>query len=318
MADILPAFTSLLPSPRDDASRFSYLALRIEASSRHFIAKSEQGHPVMLIETCIPMGTYPVSLKLENLTVMHGYAGTMSTPEGKVVGVFSIVECRVTDEALIGSFLRLSSHLLNGLPELPEPRSVAVEIRKLVQIFQTLRQPPVKSIQGLWAELFVLASSPDLSNWAAAWHDDPRERYDFSMQRLRVEVKSSGSRIRRHHFAHEQLHPPSSIDLWIASIFVERSTAGIDCFELLRRIQSRLTAAVGFEVESKVISTLGTDYSKASAVTFDEELAKDSLSFFPVQVIPRILDDIPEGVSELRYMVLIPPSAEFQVQYPGN
>ena len=318
MADILPAFTSLTPSPRDGTSTVSYFALRIESSSRNYIAKSEQGHPVLLIETCLPVGAYPASLKLENLTVVHGYAGTMKTPEGEVTGVFSIVECRVSDEALIGSFLRLSSHLLNGLLELPEPRAVAIEVRKLVQIFQALRQPPAKSIQGLWAELFVLANSPDLPKWAAAWHDDPMERYDFAMQRLRVEVKSAGNRMRRHHFSHEQLHPPSDIELWIASVFVERSTAGSDCLELLRRIQSRLAGEVGFDVESKVIRTLGADYSNASALTFDDELAKDSLSFIPVKAIPRIPDDLPEGVSELRYTVLIPQSASFQSNYPGN
>lgn len=316
MAEILPTFASLMPSPRDGSSTVSYFTLRIESSNRHFIAKSEQGHPVLLIETCLPVGAYPACLKLENLTVMHGYAGTMKTSEGEVTGVFSIVECRVTDEALIGSFLRLSSYLLNGLPELPEPRAVGVEVRKLVQIFQALRQPPAKSIQGLWAELFVLANSPDLPKWAAAWHDDPMERYDFAMQRLRVEVKSAGNRMRRHHFSHEQLHPPSDIELWIASVFVERSTAGSNCLELLRRIQSRLSDEVGLNVESRVIKILGSDYTSASAFTFDDELAKDSLAFIPIKEIPRIPDDLPEGVSDLRYAVLIPRTVYSQRHFP--
>ena len=318
MADIFPAFTALVPSPQGGTATVSYFALRIADSNRNYIAKSKHGHPVLLIETCLPVETYTASLKLENLTLFHGYAGTMNTPEGVVTGVFSIVECCVTDDALVGSFLRLSSHLLSGLPELPEPRAVAIEVRKLVQIFQALRQPPAKSIQGLWAELFVLANSPDLFKWAAAWHDDPMERYDFAMQRLRVEVKSSGNRMRRHHFSHEQLHPPSDIELWIASVFVERSVAGSNCLELLQRIQSRLAVDVGFEVESKVIKTLGADYTKARAFTFDDELAKDSLSFIPLNAIPRIQDDLPEGVSELRYTVLIPPSSCSQIQYPQN
>jgi hypothetical protein len=101
-------------------------------------------------------------------------------------------------------------------------------------------------------------------------------------------------------------------------VFVERSTAGSDCLELLRRIQSRLAGEVGFDVESKVIRTLGSDYSNARAFTFDDELAKDSLSFIPVRAIPRIPDDLPEGVSELRYTVLIPQSASFQSNYPDN
>jgi hypothetical protein len=83
MADILPAFNLLNPSPRDGTSTISYFASRIESSSRNYIAKSELGQPVLLIETCLPVGAYPASLKLENLTVLHGYAGTMKTPEGE-------------------------------------------------------------------------------------------------------------------------------------------------------------------------------------------------------------------------------------------
>ena len=318
MVDILPVFAALTPSPHEGTSIVSYFALRVADSSRNYIAKSQQGHPVLVIETCPPTGGFPASLKLENLTVRHGYAGTIATPEGVVTGVFSIVECRVTDNALVDSFFRLASHLLNSFPELPEPRSVAIEVRKLVQIFQALRQPPVKSIQGLWAELFVLANSPDLSKWAAAWHDDPMERYDFAMQSLRVEVKSSGSRMRRHRFSHEQLHPPSGIELWIASVFVERSVAGSNCLELLRRIQSRLAGDISFEVESKLIKILGTDYAKAREFTFDDELARDSLAFIPVNAVPRIPDELPDGISELRYTVLIPWSGTSLGHYPRD
>jgi hypothetical protein len=318
MVDIVPAFASLTPSPHDGAATVTYFALRIADSRRSYIAKSPQGHPILVIETCLPAGAYPASLKLENLTVFHGYAGTINTHEGMVNGVFSIVECRVTDDSLIDSFIRLASHLLNSFPEFPEPRTVAIEVRKIVQIFQALRHPRVKSIQGLWAELFVLANSPNLSKWAAAWHVDPMERYDFAMQKIRVEVKSSGSRMRRHRFSHEQLHPPSGIELWIASVFVERSAAGSNCLDLLRRIQSRLVGDVSFEVESKVIKTLGADYAKAREFTFDDELAKDSLSFIPVRAVPRIPDDLPDGIAELRYTVLIPSSGNSQGHYPGD
>lgn len=317
MADVLTTFTALIPSPGDGSATISYFASRVADASRNYIAKSEHGHPVLLIETCLPVGAYPAPLKLENLSVFHGYSGTVKTPEGEVTGVFSIVECRVTDTELIGSFLRLSGHLLNGLAELPEPRAVAIEVRKLIQIFQALRQPPAKSIQGLWAELFVLVNSPDLPLWAAAWHDDPMERYDFAMQRLRVEVKSSGNRMRRHHFSHEQLHPPTDIELWIASVFVERSTAGTDCLELLRRIQAHLVGDAVFEVESKVIKTLGTEYLKAREFKFDDELARDSLLFIPIDSIPRISDDLPDGVSELRYSVLMPHSDDWLNRYPN-
>lgn len=317
MPDILTTFTSLTPSPSAGQTTFNCLAARISDASRNYIAKSEHGYPILLIETCLPIAAYPTALKLENLSVSHGYSGTINTPEGQVAGVFSIVECRVAEAELIGSFLRLASHLLASLSELPEPRPVAIEIRKLVQIFQALRQPPVKSIQGLWAELFVIINSPDLAGWSDAWHDDPMERYDFSMHRVRVEVKSAGNRTRRHHFSHEQLHPPNDVNLWIASIFVERSTSGTDCLTLLGQIQNRLSGNAIFKIESKVIKTLGLDYAKASGLKFDNELARSSLSFIPVESVPRIPDELPDAISEVRYSVLISQSSNWQVDYPA-
>lgn len=121
----------------------------------------------------------------------------------------------------------------------------------------------------------------------------------------------------RHRFSHEQLHPPSNINLWIASVFVERSAGGSDCQELLRKVQSRLSGDAVFEIESKVMKTLGSDCLKAGELKFDAELAADSLFFIPVASIPRIPDELPDAISELRYGVLIPQSPLWQVDYPA-
>ncbi|MBU6327261.1 MAG: hypothetical protein KGQ89_06520, partial [Verrucomicrobia bacterium] len=75
---------------------------------------------------------------------------------------------------------------------------------------------------------------------------------------------------------------------------------------------------IDFERNFKSDRLLGVDYVKARAFTFDDELAKDSLCFIPIEAIPRIPDELPEGISELRYTVLIPPSARLQSHHPGN
>jgi Putative PD-(D/E)XK family member, (DUF4420) len=315
-ADIFSSFTSLQPSASGASRSVSLHTIPFGESERHRLAKSAAEHPVLLIETSLPSGAYPAPLKLENLSVLHGYEGKVESNGGTVTGIFTVVECHVREAELIAAFLRLADHLLEGLPPLPDPRVVGFELRKLVHIFQALRQPPAKTIQGLWAELFVLANSPDIARWAAAWHVDPMDRYDFAMQRLRVEVKSSGNRTRRHTFSHEQLHPPKGVNLWIASVFVERTAAGSDCAGLLRRIQTCVSPVEAFRVESLVMCTLGSDFAKASDFKFDEALADQSLEFAPIENVPRLMEDVPAGISELRYSVVLPAALPPQREYP--
>ena len=305
-SDIFSSFTSLQTSAGRTSEPISLHSLPFGVSGRHRLAKSAVGHAVLLIETSLPLGAYPAPLKLENLSVQHGFEGRVGPDEMMKISIFTLVEYHVTEAELVAAFLRLAAHLLDSLKPMPEPRVVALELRKLIHIFQSLKQPPAKTIQGLWAELFVLAKSPSISQWAAAWHDDPMDRYDFAIQRLRVEVKSSGNRTRRHTFSHEQLHPPRGISLWIASIFVERSNAGSDCIELLRRIQASVSADTAFKAESIVMCILGSGFLKASDYKFDEFLADESLEFIPINDVPRLMEDLPVGISSLRYCVDVP------------
>lgn len=317
-SDIFASFTSLQTSASGASGPVNLHTIPFGESGQHRLAKSAAAHPVLLIETSLPSSAYPAPLKLEYLTVLHGYQGRIESGEGTKTGIFTVVECHVTEAELVAAFLRLAGHLLEGLPTMPDPRVVGFELRKLVHIFQALRQPPTKTVQGLWAELFVLTNSPDIHRWAAAWHDDPMDRYDFAMQRLRVEVKSSGTRIRRHTFSHEQLHPPKGVELWIASVFAERSSAGSNCAELLQRIQAGLTAEAAFRIESLLMRTLGSDFSKAQDFKFDEALADESLEFVPIENIPRLMEDVPAGISDLRYSVVVPAAIPHQREYPTD
>jgi len=39
------------------------------------------------------------------------------------------------------------------------------------------------------------------------WHSIPEEKFDFSFDKLRIEVKSSATESRTHHFSSTQLNP---------------------------------------------------------------------------------------------------------------
>jgi hypothetical protein len=71
----------------------------------------------------------------------------------------------------------------------------------------------------------------------------PGEAYDFSASSQRLEVKSAAGEERNHYFTLEQLHPPASTRVLIASLFVQGAGGGQSLAELLDRVRSRVAGA---------------------------------------------------------------------------
>jgi len=65
-------------------------------------------------------------------------------------------------------------------------------------------------------------------------------KFDFSFGKLRIEVKSSSTEIRTHHFSSSQLNPVNNSEIIIASILVNINAGGISLEEILGRINNRL------------------------------------------------------------------------------
>jgi hypothetical protein len=166
-----------------------------------------------------------------------------------------------------------------------------------------MTEPPRKSLQGLWAELFVIAQANDPVTLAGAWHTAPEDLYDFSLGNQRIEVKSARGRVRRHFFTLEQLNPPPGMKLVIASVLIEASGEGVSLVELLEQIRVQLSgrADLMLRVEKVVGLTLGESWRHAIEERFNYRLAEESLSFYEPEQIPQISSDIPSEVSEVRF-----------------
>jgi hypothetical protein len=166
-------------------------------------------------------------------------------------------------------------------------------------MLQTLRHKGVKTIQGLWAELILIDRSLSPAEWVKAWHNDPMELHDFCLPAVRVEVKSSSARIRKHHFSHRQLCALPDADLFIASVYVERIANGKSVQDIASEIRGRVNPQEAFKLDEIIISTLGSDFPLAGEIRFDKGLAISSLRFFNLAQVPRIAETIPDGLGAL-------------------
>jgi hypothetical protein len=304
-ADLAAIFEQIQPPAPSSAVGADFCALPVPSLERHRVAKDAQLAPAILISvTDAPGESRPASIVLENLTVQHDVDCRITRPGGVTEeGRFTVVRCTGADPTLQSYFLRVAAAVLQSLGATPSRLSVSQAVNRLAELFHAMKEPPRKSLQGLWAELFLIARAHDPVTLARAWHTGPEELFDFSLGSQRIEVKSARGRARRHYFTLEQLQPPVGAKLMIASMLIEPSEAGVSLLELLERTRLRLAdkADLVLRIESVVVLTLGESWRRAASARFDLDLAEKSLAFYDPEGIPKINPAVPPGVSDVRF-----------------
>ena len=187
----------------------------------------------------------------------------------------------------------------------PTHSQVAKTVGNLVELFRVMHEAPRKSVQGLWAELFLMTLSTSPAELVRAWHISPEYKYDFSSGDQRIEVKSATSRLRQHHFSLGQLTPLKGIEVLVASVFVERVGTGMSLAELSDILRAKIAKEPDLllYLDQVIGMSLGSDWRSAAKDRFDYNLAKKSLAFYLSEIIPKISSNIPREVSAVHFKV---------------
>jgi len=163
--------------------------------------------------------------------------------------------------------------------------------------------PPTKTVQGLWAELFVIHTSENPQVLLSYWHNLPEEKFDFNADLEKIEVKSSSSLERIHTFTADQLLPPDDKSVLVASLFTKQIPNGLSVVDLADLINRKVkTDSFVGKLYSIVSQTLGSNVQESIKLKFDPELAKNSLRFYRHQDIEKIEKvHIPNKVMDVRF-----------------
>jgi len=315
MLNLIRLFNALQPlsNMASDDARFS--AMPIPSYNRHRLGKDAQGAPSLLIAvTNLPGDAYPPPTALEHLTVQHDVACRVRrTDGGHDESRFTIVRCVGDDPALHTHFLRIAETVVAMLGSHPSARDVTRAIDQLVELFRAMSETPRKSVQGLWAELLLLALAPDPAVAVGAWHATPEDRYDFNMGSQRIEVKSTANRIRAHQFSLDQLSAPVGTSVLIASLFVERAGAGQTVGDLLGEVREKVSGSPNLllHLDQIVSLTLGSSWQVAASARFDRELAEGTLAYFESSDVPTVSLPVPTQVSAVHFtsnLMDVPPT----------
>lgn len=300
--DIIKQFRNIeRPSSNDDV-----LPVVSIGGMLHKLSVSPEGFPRFFVATSTTFSPSQNIIR-ELLSVEYNLECTISKDDGaKEDNIFTVITLRTPEHALQDYFIEIVVMMLEKFQKEPTCHEVAVEVENLISIFSALNNPPRKKIQGLWTELLVIDQASFPNTLITAWHNDPTAKYDFTLGRDKIEVKSTASEKRVHHFSYDQLNPSVHSQLLIASAIVRESGEnenGLSIYDLYEKIYKRLHVTdYRLKLYKVIAETVGSDVVKLKEVHFDYIQAVDSLKFYDARKVPHINEEgIPAHVSEVKF-----------------
>jgi len=212
----------------------------------------------------------------------------------------TLIECTSADNSVRRQFLVTTSAIVDAFGAAPVESDIADALEILIELFRLMAAAPKTSIQGLWGELFVMASGREPETLADSWHVTAGDHHDFACASQRIEVKTAGGRHRRHRFSFDQPDVGDETELFIVSLQAEPSAAGATVRDLVADVCARVGRHARLAVLRGVADALGADWEQADRHRYDTAGAFRSLKYYDHRHVPRPLD-VPDGVTDVRF-----------------
>ena len=297
-------FEGICPPTSEPSDKPLYAVMPIPDHPRYFVGKDQESLACFLISTNDQKDKPHTPIRLENLDAQFSLRCHLRKQNNQEKeGVFTVIRCRDKNREIIRYFLSVCETILNVLGGKPTRAQITVAVNRLVAIFQRVRQPSTRTLNGLFGELFLLYRSRNPITALTAWRIDDDARFDFSEDDIRLDVKTSVSRSRQHLFSYEQCNPPSGTIAIVASLFADQAAGGVPLYSVINQIETQVSsnADLVFKLHETIATTLGTSLNESLSRRFDMRLAESSLRFFSLVEIPAIRGTLPIGVSNLHF-----------------
>lgn len=280
-----------------------FRAIPISLRRKDFIAKSSNGSPIFLLSDSNSISYYP-SINFRYISVQFNVTCSVKIDLKELQGNFCIIEFTESSLELYEIFIKCISSATESLPLITNTKELESFILGLGELFRTLNSPSGKEISGLWAELFIIFISTNTANALKFWHNDPYDKFDFSNNEMRLEVKSTVRGIREHEFSLDQLVTHVNGSGFVASFLLKNTALGYGVFELATKIEEKVkdNPLLKQKLWENVIKALGADFSEKLDRHFDVEFARNDLVFYSMDEIPKPDNPNDDRVTALRFM----------------
>jgi hypothetical protein len=283
LIDLFESFQALVPAALDT----EFAAHQVDRRRNDFLAKTADGAPVFLVSDS-SVATYTPGTILKHISVQFHVTCRVQSTTGDIEGQFAVIMCDAAVPELHEIFVRCVGAAIQQLPNLAKTEDIEVCVRSLLSLFRAMSAPGRREIVGLWAELFVISQSVDISAAVRAWHADAFERFDFSWCGGVLEVKATQGSVRAHEFSLEQLVAPSEGLGLVASLLLQPLTNGIGVMDLATKIDTVIKSENDLRQRlwSNIATALGSEFSEKLDRRFDLSFAERQLSTYNMSDVP--------------------------------
>jgi hypothetical protein len=282
----------------------SFVIASLPSMKNHKIGITKKDQPIFFIKCDNTAKSKTLDTNLEFISVQFNRQCQLINQKKKTEeGIYTIILLKTDIEYLQEYFIKIVDVLLRNLSDSPLLKDLKIEIDKLINLFSKFTKPPLKTIQGLWAELLIIEQSVNPEYLIQSWHNSSSDKYDFNDGIDKIEVKSTLKSRRIHSFSIEQLTPNKNSQLLIASIFTIETGTGTNISALIENIENRIKDNnLSFRLNELAALTLGKDFEKSFDVYFDYQFALDSIQFYrstDIQTIKQ--NNIPSNIMNVRF-----------------
>lgn len=282
----------------------NFVIASLPSMKNHKIGITQNGQPIFFIKCDNTTKSKTLDTNLEFISVQFNRQCQLINQKKKTEeGIYTIILLKTDIEYLQEYFLKIVFVLLNNVSDKPLLKDLKIEIDKLINLFSKFTKPPLKTIQGLWAELLIIEQSKNPDYLIQSWHNSTSDKYDFNDGIDKIEVKSTVKSRRIHGFSIEQLTPNKNSQLLIASVFTIETGTGTNVSDLIENIETHIKdKTLIFRLNELVALTLGKDFEKSFDVFFDYQFAIDSIQLYHSYDIPTIhQNNIPSNIMNVKF-----------------
>jgi len=199
----------------------------------------------------------------------------------------SILRCNVEigDEATIEAAAAIFFGLLDLQEKFGETGKVIWQLKSLFANRLKFELSD-STITGLVGELLIVSVSGNPSLAVKFWHSNINDNFDFSGSNFRLEVKSTSTVARNHHFSSHQIPGDVPEKTFIASVQIVRVEEGVTLSDILGDLHLKLSADEFAKVTEIIHLTIGVPVDLVSEYQFDLNATTLSIKLLKSPDIP--------------------------------
>jgi hypothetical protein len=168
-------------------------------------------------------------------------------------------------------------------------------------------------LTGLIGEMIILLAADDTSLAMKYWHSNIDDKFDFSGSNFRLEVKTTTSHERNHHFSSSQIPGNVPEKTFVASVKIIRVESGCTIQEITSELQSRLSSDEALKLHGVVQGTLGVPVDLLSEYQIDLEASLSGVKIIKSLYVPS--PEANEGVLSMNWLANLDNVPEIESFY---